>query len=213
MWAWLGYNTNNYSCAGVNGIVFPWREFHGGSCWEFALCAQYQRSRSRFWNRKYQYLRPGEEQQWYREGRCWRSSTSRVGYTDVNIKKYCDMRTLNSSFWLEGSAIVLSLLAYSIMIGVGVCVFSFLCRSSLSLILFILTGCRAGLKKNSECLYIFQIPPPLEDWLHPLILQNSNTLFRNTSQIKYRAQSILNQCEQLHNQVTYHWIKFHESIP
>ena len=49
----LGYNTYNHPGAGVNGIFFPRRELHGGSCWEFTFCA-YQRFEPNFGNWKYQ---------------------------------------------------------------------------------------------------------------------------------------------------------------
>ena len=35
----LGYNTHHHPGTGVNGILFPRREFHGGSCREFTFCA------------------------------------------------------------------------------------------------------------------------------------------------------------------------------
>ena len=37
--AWLGNNTYNHPGAGLNGIIFPRREFDGRSCRKFALCA------------------------------------------------------------------------------------------------------------------------------------------------------------------------------
>ena len=77
-WPYSGYSTYNNSSAGVNGIVFSRREFHGESqYWEFTLCAWRPESNSGRW--KYWPCQPGEG----RGGRWdWDSIKWRLRYTD-----------------------------------------------------------------------------------------------------------------------------------